>query len=159
MFFSIFSKFSSEIKSCEFYLQHINIVKICCLHHEQHSTTIQQHFINFNRHIEDHVKFKKIPKIPANFFSGGFLFVPLFQKLINFFAILTNDLRVLRNKICYTLDNFFTYKIFHFDLPPNFGKKKCKFSQIPLLRNNFSTNVVQNFFANFLSIFLHPKFF
>ena len=43
--------------------------------------------------------------------------------------------------------------------PQNLAKKKCKFSQIHLLRNNFATKVVQNFFANSLSIFLHPKFF
>ena len=34
-----------------------------------------------------------------------------------------------------------------------------KFSQILLLRNNVSTNVVQNFFANSSWIFLHSKFF
>ena len=50
-------------------------------------------------------------------------------------------------------------KYFILIYPQILAKKNCKFSQIPLLRNNFSTNVVQNFFANFSSIFLHPKFF
>ena len=124
MFLAFFSKFSSEIKSCEFYLQHNNIIKICCLHPKQHSVTIYQLFINSNMHIEEHMETTKLAENLGYFFFWWVYICACCLHVNKFFSVHTNHLKVLRNQIWCTSDHCITFEIFHFDLPSKISKNK-----------------------------------
>ena len=78
----------------------------------------------------------------------------------HFFFMLSNDVKVLRNQICCTHDNFFTFKIFHFDLPPKFGKKKMLIFTNTFVAQQFFNKCCPKFFREFfINISISKIFF
>ena len=113
-----------------------------------------------NRHIEDHVKSKKnCQKFQLIFFWRVSVCASCL-KVHKFFSMLTNDLKALRNKIYYTQDNFFTFKIFHFDLPPKFGKNKMRIFTNTFVAQQFFNKCCPKFFREFfINISISKIFF
>ena len=103
-----------------------------------------------NRHIEEPVKSKKLAE-NLGYFCFRLVYICASCLHINkFFFVHSYDPKVLRNQIWCTNDNFFTFKIFHFDLPSKMSKKKTK-----KITNTF---VAQQFFNKCCPKFFHEFF-
>ena len=82
--------------------------------------------MKFNRHIEEPVKSHKLAENLGYFFFRRVYICASCLHINKFFFVHSYDPKVLRNQIWCTNDNFFTFKIFHFDLPSKMSKKKNK---------------------------------
>ena len=130
-------------------MQHINIIKICCLHHKQHSATILQLFMKYNRHIKEHVKSKKLAENLSYFFFWRVYICAFCLHINKFFFVHTYDLKAFRNQILCTGDNFFIFKIFNFDLPSKMSKKFIFIFTNTFVAQQFFNKCCPKFFCEF----------
>ena len=112
-----------------------------------------------NRHIEEPVKSKKLAE-NLGYFCFRLVYICASCLHINkFFFVHSYDPKVLRNQIWCTNDNFFTFKIFHFDLPSKMSKKKTKKITNTFVAQQFFNKCCPVFFCeSVINISIYNKF-
>ena len=113
-----------------------------------------------NRHFEEHVKSKKLAENLGYFFFWRVYICASCLHINKFFSVHTYDLRVLRNQIWCTSDNFFTFKISHFDLPSKMRKSFEKnFTNIFVAQQFFNKCCPKFFYEFFINVSTTKIFF